>query len=71
MMLAAGWIPQRPNFSHRCRVTLLNGEKLSDGLLGLNPEFTDWVMGWPPGWTDPLQPVTGWSRWLRQGRGAC
>lgn len=71
MMLAAGWTPRRPASSHRCRVTLLNGEKLSDGLLGLNPEFTDWVMGWPPGWTDPLRPVTGWSRWLRQGRGAC
>ena len=21
-------------------------------------------MGWPIGWTDPIQPVTGWSVWL-------
>lgn len=41
MMLAAGWTVRQPNSSHRCRVTLLNGEKLSDGLLGLNPEFTE------------------------------
>ncbi|WP_256658079.1 hypothetical protein [Pseudomonas sp. D(2018)] len=28
-----------------------------DGLRGrLNPIFVEWVMGWPPGWTD-LQPL--------------
>jgi len=70
LLTASGWTPQRPRSSHRCRVILLNGEKHSDGLLTLNPAFSDWVMGWPPGWTDPLRPVTGWSRWLRQGRGA-
>ena len=69
LLTASGWTPQRPRSSHRCRVILLNGEKHSDGLLTLNPAFSDWVMGWPPGWTDPLRPVTGWSRWLRQGRG--
>ncbi|WP_288994478.1 hypothetical protein [uncultured Gemmobacter sp.] len=70
LLTASGWTPQRPRSSHRCRVILLNGEKHSDGLLTLNPAFSDWVMGWPAGWTDPLRPVTGWSRWLRQGRGA-
>jgi hypothetical protein len=70
LLTASGWTPQRPRSSHRCRVILLNGEKHSDGHLTLNPAFSDWVMGWPPGWTDPLRPVTGWSRWLRQGRGA-
>ena len=70
LMTAAGWTPQRPASSHRCRVILLNGEKHSDGTLTLNPAFSDWMMGWPPGWTDPLQPVTGWSRWLQHARGA-
>lgn len=70
MMRAAGWTPGRPRYTHRCRVILLNGEKSSDGLLSLNPAFTDWMMGWPPGWTEPLRPVTGWSRWLRLARGA-
>lgn len=70
MMTAAGWEPGRPRSSHRCRVILLNGEKHSEGHLSLNPVFSDWVMGWPPGWTDPLQPVTGWSPWLQRARGA-
>src|SRR5690606_21284736 len=67
---ATGWEARRPASSHRCRVILLNGEKHSDGRLTLSPAFSDWMMGWPPGWTDPLQPVTGWSHWLRRGRGA-
>ena len=71
MMSAAGWKWQRPRSTHRCRVILLNGEKHSGGTLSSNPAFSDWMMGWPPGWTDPLQPVTGWSRWLQRARGAC
>jgi hypothetical protein len=49
-------------------VILLNGEKYSTDALSLNPAFTDWLMGWPVGWTDPLRPVTGWSRWLQHAR---
>ena len=71
LLMAAGWQPQRPVSSHPCRVILLNGEKHSDGILSANPAFSDWMMGWPPGWTDPLQPVTGWSLWLQRARGAC
>ncbi len=70
MMRAAGWEPKAPASSHRCRVILLNGETHSTGALTLNPAFSDWMMGWPPGWTDPQQPVTGWSRWLLHARGA-
>ena len=58
LLMAAGWTPRRPVSSPRCRVILLNGEKHCDGHLSSNPAFSDWVMGWPPGWTDPLQPVT-------------
>jgi hypothetical protein len=29
----------------------------------LNPLFVEWLMGWPPGWTD-FEPVAmEWSRW--------
>ena len=66
---AIGWTGTTFLHSHHCRVVLLNGEKRSHGTLSLNPAFTDWMMGWPIGWTDPLQPVTGWSRWLQQMRG--
>lgn len=35
----------------------------------LNPLFTEWLMGWPIGWTgfEPLE--TEWSHWLRLSRG--
>lgn len=71
MLKAAGWEPGRPVSSHPCRVVLLNGEKHSPGGLTLNPSFTDWLMGWPDGWTDASRPVTGLSRWLQRMRGAC
>lgn len=74
IMAATGWTPGTLVSSPRVRVTLASGDKLSPtgGLaLQLNPAFCDWMMGWPMGWTDPLRPVTGWSRWLRLGRGRC
>lgn len=70
LMTAAGREPRRPvSAPPPCRVVLLNGERSPDGTLSLNPAFTDRMMGWPPGWTDPLRPVTEWSRWLRRARG--
>ena len=74
IMAATGWTPGPVVSSPRVRVTLVPGDRLSPtgGLaLQLNPAFCDWMMGWPMGWTDPLQPVTAWSRWQRQGRGGC
>ena len=29
----------------------------------LNPEFTEWLMGWPLGWTDFAPVGTEWYRW--------
>lgn len=71
LLTAMGWTPRSPASSLPYRVRLRSGE--TGSLIGqtLNPQFSDWLMGWPPGWTEPLQPVTGWSRWLRQARGAC
>ncbi len=71
LLTAVGWTGTRFPTSHPNRVILLNGEKHSTNGLTLNPAFSDWIMGWPPGWTEPLRPVTGWSRWLRHGRGSC
>lgn len=73
LMAATGWTPGPLVSSPRVLVTLAPGDAHSRvGLaLQLNPAFTDWMMGWPLGWTDPLQPVTGWFRWQQLGRGGC
>ncbi len=71
LLTAIGWKGGSFPYSHPNRVILLNGEKHSTAGLTLNPAFSDWLMGWPSGWTDPLSPVTVWSQWLRQGRIAC
>jgi hypothetical protein len=71
LLKATGWTPGPLASSPRCLVTLLPGDRHLDGraIYQLNPSFTDWMMGWPSGWTDPLRPVTGWSRWLQLARG--
>jgi hypothetical protein len=73
LMKATGWTPGPLVSSPRCLVTSFPGDAHLKGkaLLQLNPSFTDWIMGWPSGWTDPLRPVTAWSRWLRRARGRC
>lgn len=34
----------------------------------LNPLFTEWLMGWPAGWTVCGSVATAWSRWLPRMR---
>lgn len=34
----------------------------------LNPDFVEWMHGWPSGWTDLEQEVTGLQAWLLQSR---
>lgn len=50
-------------------LTLNAGPRSSIGDLTFNPNFSDWIMGWPTGWTDPTRPVTEWSVWLQRMRG--
>jgi hypothetical protein len=34
----------------------------------LNPEFADWLMSWPPGFTDYARPATAFAAWLGRSR---
>jgi len=36
----------------------------------LNANFVDWLMSWPPGWTDYGQAETGFAAWLERSRTA-
>lgn len=70
---ACGGRPTRPFSFPSTRplhISLTTGARYSAGDLIFNPSFSDWLMGWPIGWTDPTRPVTGWSAWLRRMRGA-
>lgn len=70
---AAGVKPTRTakfRYSRPLHLILRSGTRYSPGELIYNPAFSDWIMGWPVGWTDTLRPVTGWSAWLRRMRGA-
>ncbi len=68
ILMASGWTPAPFPSSHWVRVSFGNGEKYSTAGPALNPAFTDHLMGWPMGWTEPLQPVTGWSPWQQRAR---
>ena len=58
-------------YSRPLHLNLATGPRYSPGDLSFNPNFSDWVMGWPIGWTEPGRPVTEFARWLRRARGAC
>ena len=45
---------------------------MKDGIesqMTLNPRFTEWLMGWPIGWTESELVATEWFRWLQLMRG--
>jgi len=49
-------------------VTIQPGRELLKSDLIYNPTFSEWVMGWPIGWSDTTQPVTELSHWLQRSR---
>lgn len=51
-------------------LTLEYGRRCSTRTRTCSPEWLDWMMGWPPGWTDPTSPVTGFARWQQHMRTA-
>lgn len=57
-------------FSRPFHLTLQAGTRSLTGDWTCNPSFLDWMMGWPIGWSEPMQSVTGWCHWLQRMRGA-
>ena len=46
--------------------SMLNGR---ESQITLNPRFTEWLMGWPIGWTEFELAETEWCLWLQRMRG--
>lgn len=57
-------------YSRPCHLTLKAGTRSPAGEWTFNPNFSDWLMGWPVGWSDPTQEATELSHWLQRMRGA-
>jgi hypothetical protein len=55
------------HFGRHTHATLPDGKPFP---MTLNPAFTEWLMGWPIGWTESVPAVTGWCRWQQHMRGA-
>jgi hypothetical protein len=72
ILKAMGWRAKdisRPSLPP-VRVTFWHGNgSLTSGLIS-NPRFYEMVMGWPIGWTNVAQPVTGFAAWLQRSRSA-
>ena len=73
MIRAAGFRPGRRaamtcRSSPPLRATLRPGTDAFESALIYNPRFTEWLMGWPIGWTDCRAPVTAFAPWLRRMR---
>lgn len=56
-----GFSPQDPS-------SWMSGPKSSGSTPKLNPEFVNWLMGFPTGWNDCSCPVTPSSQWWRLWR---
>lgn len=52
-------------FSHPAQATSTLGEASCSDHRTLNPRFVEWLMGWPPAWTNCECSATEWSRWSR------
>lgn len=55
------------HFGRHTHATLPDGKPFP---MSLNPAFTEWLMGWPIGWTESEPAVTGWCRWQQHMLGA-
>jgi len=60
--------PDAYRYSRRLHLSLRPGTRSLAGELTFNPHFSDWIMGWPIGWSDAGQPVTEFHRWLQHSR---
>ncbi|BBF70172.1 hypothetical protein SBA_ch1_23720 [Sphingomonas bisphenolicum] len=71
VMKAIGWKPEARStgYSLPVRVSFKSGTGSFMGDLVSNPRFSDQMMGWPIGWSDPARPATGYAAWLQLSRG--
>lgn len=68
-MKSMGWrAVSMPASSHQVRVSFRVGKASFASDLISNPQFFEWAMGWPIGWTAPEGRVTGFAHWLRRSR---
>lgn len=68
-------LDQLPNFvehvfSLQLQVISTGGEQSRPARRTLNPSFVEWLMGWPPGWTDSACSATELSRFKQRMRSA-
>jgi hypothetical protein len=68
--MRGGKVPETYPYSHRLHLNITYGTRSSKGEMTLNPQFMDWTMGWPIGWSDITQPVTEWSHWQQRSHTA-
>lgn len=62
----SGSVPTNSLLGRQAPRTTGAGSPGTSGLrLRLNPEFVEWLMGWPRGWTDFAPVATEWCRWWR------
>jgi DNA (cytosine-5)-methyltransferase 1 len=67
-------LDQLPNFVEHCfspqDQATHAGQQSSETRRVLNPQFVEWLMGWPIGWTVSEPVETGLCHWLQLSRGA-
>jgi len=59
-------VPTNSLLGRQAPRSMLNG---IESQITLNPRFTEWLMGWPIGWTQFELAETEWFRWLQRMRG--
>jgi hypothetical protein len=59
-------VPTNSLLGRQAPRSMLNG---IESQITLNPRFTEWLMGWPIGWTEFELAETEWFHWLQRMRG--
>ena len=59
-------VPTNSLLGRQAPRSMING---TQSQITLNPRFTEWLMGWPIGWTQFELAETEWFRWLQLMRG--
>lgn len=63
---ASADVPTNSLLGRQAPRSMQNG---TESQITLNPRFTEWLMGWPIGWTEFELAETEWFRWLQRMRG--